>query len=42
MKFYITIFNNIVIIVMAIMIYYLNSIEENNLNQKYEIGTYVF
>ena len=42
MKFYITMFNNIIIFIMIIVIYFLNTIDENNLNKRYDIGIYLF
>ena len=42
MKFYITIFNNCMILSLVVIIYYLNTIDENNIDRKYEIGTYIF
>eukprot|EP00828_Plagiopyla_frontata_P047382 TRINITY_DN8738_c0_g1_i1.p2 TRINITY_DN8738_c0_g1~~TRINITY_DN8738_c0_g1_i1.p2 ORF type:complete len:213 (+),score=26.71 TRINITY_DN8738_c0_g1_i1:475-1113(+) len=42
MKFYITIFNNCMILSLVVIIYYLSIIDENNLDRKYEIGTYIF
>ena len=42
MKFYITMFNNCVVLTMVLIIYYLNTVDENDLNKKYDIGTYVF
>ena len=35
MKFYITLFNVCVIEMMVILIYYLNTIDENDLDKKY-------
>ena len=42
MKFYITLFNALVIQSMVILIYYLNTIDENKLESKYAIGTYIY
>ena len=42
MKFYITMFNNCVVLAMVTIIYYLNTIDENDLNKKYKIGTYIY
>ena len=42
MKYYITLFNNCVIQTMVILVYYLNTIDENKLDKKYLIGTYIY
>ena len=35
MKFYITMFNNLMIFLLIVIIYYLSTIDENNLTSRY-------
>lgn len=42
MKFYITMFNACVIQTLVTFIYYLNTVDENELELRYEIGGYIY